>query len=373
MYPDNLESFIYKRMDRFLRQFISIFLLSIICFTTSYAQNRYGKTDIADLVLIYQGGVHRPMEWTSDQFLPYVIHKDQKGTTNWLFDGFLFLEFKDGKGKNFVPGYDAQNARKEDWQWLMGRQLEKDKAFSALDQCISQQIKLLGKPEFKHKLIVGIPSPIYNQKDWGEIGGQRLDFSKAEDRLKASKWYIDLFLKNYQNQKYKNIQLNGFYWVDEAVNNDEKLLIDISNYIHSKKLKLYWIPYWKAPGSEKWKSFKFDFAWIQPNHFFDKKVPDSRLNEACDFARQMNMGVEMEFDDRAMADSKAGMSSRLSAYIDAFEQNSVFDKAPIAYYEGGNGIYKFSQSENLQDKALIDRLAAHIIMRKHKSFLKNLH
>jgi len=271
-----------------LKHFLCVNFFLIGCLLSSNSQNSYGKTDIADLVLIYQGGVHRPMEWNKEQFLPYVVHRDQKGNVNWLFDGFLFLEFKDGKGRNFVPGYDAKNARREEWEWLLYRQFEENKAFSALDQCITGQMEILGKPGFRHKLVVGIPSPILDQKDWGEIDGQRLDFSRKEDRVKAAKWYIDLFLKRYKQQKYKNLQLSGFYWVDEAVNQDGDLLFSIGDYIRSKKLKLYWIPYWKAKGSDKWKEYKFDFAWIQPNHFFDKKVPDSRLDEACSFAREMN-------------------------------------------------------------------------------------
>ncbi len=355
-----------------LKRLYCILCLFAGCVLSAFSQEEYGHTDIADLVLIYQGGVHRPMEWIKDQFVPYVVHKDQKGNVNWLFDGFLFLEFKDGKGRNYVPGYDAKNARRVEWEWLMDRQFEKDKAFSALDQCIADQKKILGKPGFRHQLVVGIPSPILGQKDWGEIDGQVMDFSNAEDRVKAAQWYIDLFLERYQQQNYKNIDLSGFYWVDEAVNKDEDLLRAIGDYIRTKNLKLYWIPYWNAKGSDKWKEYNFDFAWIQPNHFFNKKVPDERLDDACAFARKMNMGVEMEFDRRAMAGNEADMSSRLESYISAFERNGVFRESPIAYYEGGDGFYKFYKSDDPRDQALIDKLAGYIIQRKQKSFLRKI-
>ncbi len=349
--------------------FLIIFFL-IGFLLPSQAQDQYGKTDIADLVLIYQGGVHRPMEWSKEQFLPYVVHQDQKGNVNWLFDGFLFLEFTDGKGRNFAPGYNKQNARRGEWEWLQGRQFAKDKAFSALDQCITEQIKILGKPGFKHKLVVGIPSPISDQKDWGEINGKVMDFSKTEDRIEAGKWYIDRFLEQYTKQKYKKIKLAGFYWVDEDVIRCADILIPLGDYIRSKKLKFYWIPYWKARGYDKWKEYKFDFAWIQPNHFFDTKIGDERIDQACDFAREMNMGVEMEFDSRAMADNKANMRSRLVSYIKAFEKNGTFEQSSIAYYEGGNGIYNFYKSDNPMDKELMDILANYISKRKQKKSLR---
>ncbi|MGQ7868178.1 DUF4855 domain-containing protein [Sunxiuqinia sp. sy24] len=351
--------------------FFSALLLPLFMFATSCDRESYGKTDMADCVLIYQGGEHRPMEWNKDHFLPYVVHEDQEGNRNWLFDGFLFLEFKDGKGRNYAPGYEKLNARRPEWEWLLDRRFEKDKAFSALDQCIDDQIQELGQPGFKHQVISGIPSPILNQDDWGEIDGQKLDFTKPEDRLEAGKWYIDRFMERYKKENYEHLQLEGFYWVDEDVRGCADILIPLGDYIRSLGLRFYWIPYWTAPGREDWKKYKFDFAWIQPNHFFHKEISDDRLDETCAFARERNMGVEMEFDGRALANHESGFCSRLEAYIDAFEKNKVFEQASIAYYEGGNGIYRFHQSTNPKDKELMDRLAKHIVERKNKRFLNH--
>ncbi len=337
----------------------------------SIAQN-YGKTNIADLVLIYHGGVHRPLEWTKEDFVPYVVHQDQHGNKNWLFDGFLFLEFKDGKGKNFAPGYDKLNAQKQDWEWLLDRNFENNRAFSALDQCIGEQKEILGNPHFEHKLIAGLPSPIINQKDWGKLDGKKLDFSKIDDRVEAAKWYVDRFLERYKKSGYKNLKLEAFYWVDEDMKGCADILIPLGDYIRSKNLKFVWIPYWWAPGYDKWKEYKFDFAWIQPNHFFNQKIGDERIDQACSFAKGKNMGVEMEFDSRALIKNDKGYRKRLVAYIDAFERNKAFSEASIAYYEGGKGFYDFYKSTNPEDKELIDRLAKHIINRKKETFLRTL-
>jgi len=336
---------------------------------TSEAQNKYGKTNIADLVLIYQGGAHRTMEWTKDQFTPYVIHQNQQGKKDWLFDGFLFLEFKDGKGRNFAPGYDKEPARQSEWKGLMERQFEKGKAFSALDQCIGEQIPKMGNPPFRHKLIAGIPAPIKGQKDWGSLD-QALDFSKPEDCINACKWYIDRFLERYQKEKYQHLDLEGFYWVPENDGVYTDILVQVGDYIRSKNLKLYWIPYWRAVGFDNWKTDKIDFAYIQPNHFFTKTISYERLDAVCAFAKGTNMGLEMEFDESALADAKDSKRDRLISYIDAFEDHEVFKKASIAYYQGGAAIYQFSRSKNPIDKELMDRLAAIIIKRKKMNLPK---
>lgn len=126
----------------------------------------YLKTDIRDLVLIYQGGVHR-MDFTVDQIEPYVVHENRHGQRDWLFDGFLFLEFDSGRGVSFENRDNAPLSKKEDWMWLVDRHFAQGKGIPALDECISREIERLGKPSFKHKVVIAMPEPPLGQTDWG--------------------------------------------------------------------------------------------------------------------------------------------------------------------------------------------------------------
>lgn len=331
---------------------------------------KYGKTNIADLVLIYHGGAHRRMEWTKDQFVPYVVHQNLQGKKDWLFDGFLFTEFLDGKGHHFAHGNGTTElARRQEWEWLMERQFEKDRGFSALDQCIGEQIKEMGNPPFKHKLVVVIPVPEKIQKDWGNLD-RPMDFSRPEDRIEACKWYIDRFLNRYQKEGFQHLDLEGFYWVSEKDSAYRDILVQVGDYIRSKNLKLYWIPYWTAAGFDNWKTDKFDFAYIQPNYFFKNTVNYERLDATCAFAKGTNMGLEMEFDERALADAPESKRNRLISYIRAFEENDVFKEASVAWYQGGATIYEFYRSKNPLDKEIMDRLAKIIIQRKNMKLPK---
>ena len=350
-------------------------LLSILFFTSLHlnAQGTYGKTDIVDLALIYQGGEHRSSyTWTKERFNPYLVHESMNGKKNWLFDGFLFLEFKDGKGRNYAPGYDKMNARKVEWEWLLDRKFAKDTAFHALNDAIGEQIQTIGKPHFKHKLVVGIPSPILDQQDWGTLNGKQLDFRKPADRLEASKWYIDQFIDRYNQSDLPHLKFSGFYWVDEDIRGCADILKPIGDYVRSKGYKFYWIPYWKAQGYDQWKELGFDFAWLQPNHFFNDKVPDERVDEACALAKSLGMGMEMEFDDRALMQSKDQKRGRLSTYINSFVKNNVFTESSIAYYQGGDALYKLAKSSDPKDREILDELAKRIIERKEKKTYKKL-
>ncbi|MBL1408261.1 DUF4855 domain-containing protein [Sphingobacterium faecale] len=347
---------------------IIFFLLPVLLWAQPY-----GKTNIVDLALIYHGGVHRDYPWTKEKFLPYVVHQDLSGRKNWLFDGFLFLEFKDGKGRNFAPGYDTLNARRVEWEWLIDRHFEKGKALLALNDAIEDCIQLMGSaPHFRHKVVIGIPSPIRNQKDWGDLGSRTLDFSIIEDRIAASSWYIKEFLTRFEKEKLPYLELAGFYWVDEDISDGKEILIPIGDYIRSQGYKYYWIPYWNAPGNFKWQDFKFDFAWLQPNHFFNNKVDDSRIDDACKKAQEFSMGMEMEFDDRALYRANENKRFRLDTYIDSFIKNKVFQTSAIAYYQGGDSFYKLVNSADLKDREMADKLAAEIIKRKGKKKYKQL-
>lgn len=331
----------------------------------------FRQSSILDLVLIYQGGVQR-VDWTIEEIRPYVVHTSQSNKKDWFFDGFLFLEFQDGNGYNYNPGYSGnKQARKQEWEWLANRLFEKGKAIKALNTCIAEAKSELGEPSFRHKVVIGLPEPFLDQTDWGELNGVKLDFSKREDRISACKWYIDLLYKKFEESNLGHLELEGFYWVSEQMSTNKFITVGIGDYIRSKGQKFYWIPYYMSNGYSQWKDYGFDIAYLQPNYFFDKKISAERVRNACELAFTHNMGMEMEFDARALADNKENYRGRLITYINTFKEKNVFKNSSIAYYEGGRSIYLFSQSSNPKDKEMLDLLHSLIVERRDR-ILENL-
>ncbi|MDD2611427.1 MAG: DUF4855 domain-containing protein [Bacteroidales bacterium] len=327
-------------------------------------ENKYKTSEIRDLALIYQGGKQR-IEWTPDQFLPYVTHQFADGTKDWLFDGFLFLEFTNGEGYNYAYGYDKKQARKIEWEWLLDRVFEKGKGLDALDRCIECEKKNIGEAPFKHKIILGVAIPLPKQKDWGVLDGESLDFNIQTDQVKAAEWYIDQLMARFKKAKYKNLELSGFYWVDEDIATCKDLPKYVSQYIHSKKKKFIWIPYWKAKGYDQWKELGFDIAYQQPNYFFTATIPYSRLDEACEVALDNGMAMEFECDSKALYNCTNSSYNRMLDYIKAFEKNGVFETSAIAYYTGSKGFIDMYYSTSPEDKKIMDRLARHIVIRRN--------
>lgn len=325
----------------------------------------YLQTDIRDLVLIYQGGVHR-LDYTVEQLRPYVVHENRFGGRDWLFDGFLFLEFDSGKGFSFELRDGAPLARQADWAWLAERHFAPGKGISALDTCIAEEATKLGTPPFRHKVVIAIPEPPLGQKDWGEVDGRKLDFANNADRIAACKWYIDLLSDHFRRMNYKHIELSGFYWMSEKALQSKPVTQALGDYIRTLGKLFYWIPYYTAQGYSEWKESGFDAAYLQPTYFWNKRIGDDRVDRACCLARTYHMGLEMEFDLSATVKSPKQLRDRGLRYMSSFRKNGVYRSSSIAYYEGGAGIYHFSKATEPEDRQFIDTLAWFIQHRRRR-------
>ena len=320
-------------------------------------------TGIVDLALIYQGGVKR-LAWTPGQIAPYVswtnpaTHKEE-----WLYDGFLFIEFRDFKSHEYAKGYGGKPARKTEWEWLLQRNFEPGHAVAALDRTVAAVSRRIGQPKRTRQVVLTLPEPIFGQTDWGELDGRAINFTNTADRIVACTWHIDRALGLWKQHAPSHLELAGFYWVAEHTGSATNVLPQVAKAIHARGKKFYWIPYWRAGGAARWKEMGFDAAYQQPNHFFKSDIPDSRLAEACAFAREHGMGMEVEFDSRAIK-SPLEFRPRLRAYLSAFTREGAKQDAALAWYEGGGTLLEFALSTDPEVRELYHLVAAFISERQ---------
>ena len=320
----------------------------------------------ADTVLIYQGGSGR-LPWTPDQFKPYVSYSDPRdGHEKWLFDAFLFIEFRDFK--RTYSGTEGNGkwepADKRLWTQLLDRNFEPGHGVPALETWCAATEARLGAPLRPRQVILTLPDPVEHYSNWGELDGRRLDFSVPADRLAACEWHIDQALKKWQALAPAHLTLAGFYFVPESIiPANQQLLPQVAAKIHSLGLHFFWIPFWHSKLAGDWTSLGFDIASQQPNYFFHPDLPEVQLQKACDFARDHNMGLEMEFDDRLIT-QPATYAPRFEGYLNAFAHNGIKDTAAMSYYEGGGTILHLSRAGNPAIHAHYDRIAQWVVDRQ---------
>lgn len=327
------------------------------------ATARFATADIRDLALVYQGGTMR-IDWTPDQLEPYVTHVFRDGTEQWLFDGFLFLEFRDGEGHTFTPGYAKKNATRKEWEWYLERLFEKGKSLDALDRVISEKKKKLGDPGFRHKVVLTQFTPIPDQKDWGRVGRRRLDFHNLDDQQIAMQWFTNELVKRFKKAKYKNLDLDGIYWVAESIYASFDVTKEYSDFLHRKGLKFYWIPYHNSPDADRWRDFGFDVVYQQPNYFVDDHIPANRLDETIKYAYRNGMGLEFEVDESAFTADRAGFDEHFKAYMTEFNRTGVYRNSALAYYLGSHIIIDILEQKRPAELQMLDTFARYIVNRR---------
>ena len=327
---------------------------------------------IVDLALIYQGGVHR-IDWTKEQFGPYLTWSNPKTQKEeWLFDGFLFIEFKSNTGHMYAKGYGAKPSTKADQLWYLDRVFEKEKSVHALDSALGEVIGRLGPPPLPRRVVLTLPEPIVATENWGELDGKPLDFKKTEDRLAAVTWFMERLTKRWNESNFNHLELAGFYWVAESMGPDDQELMNlIGTEIRKRGKRFYWIPYWGARGNGQWRELGFDVAYQQPNFFFKLEVPESRIPTACQFAKEHGMGMEMEWDERLMSRTEE-YAPKMQGYLDGFEEAGVWATAAAAHYMAGHGIINLSKSKDPVVAGFYQRLCT-ILAQRQKMFAMRVH
>jgi hypothetical protein len=325
---------------------------------------------VVDLMLIYDGGQGRA-PWTAERFAPYV-YRENSGNVEWLFDGFLFIEFIAKSGARLCPITNRKDATKADWEALLDHYFQDGQSMSALDQLLASQAGRGHRPLRKRRVVMTLPTPISGSDpytpptagNWGELNGRKLDFTLKEDAILAASWYVDETLKRWETKKFGHLELAGFYWVFERAWGVHSTL-EIGNYIRSKNFRFYWIPSWPQ-GRKNWRQFGFDFVYQQPNYFFHRQpTPPDRLETACQFAESCGTSMEMEFNHDLL--TKPIFLEYFDEYIQAYEQHNVWQKKPVAYYEGGGAWGEMARSTNAAVKSRLDQLTEIIVARQKKA------
>jgi len=351
-----------------MKRRILLYLLVLLSTLTSRADyfplSQSDPSKPADLMLVYQGGVQRP-RWTVSRFGPYVTYQDpQTGKEQWLFDGFLFIEFQDGRGHTYEQYSNLKHANQDQWAWLLQRNFANNDGVPNLEKTVEAAAARIGEPARRRQVILTLPVPEPDQTDWGDLNGRVLDFHDKSDRLAACVWYLDMALQRWKDLAPKELDMAGFYWVAEQSSSTKGLFPDLAQAVHARGKEFFWIPsYHVNTPLGDWKSFGFDQAWLQPNFFFHPGLSPTRLQSACDFARVHGMGLEMEFDPRMITDPSV-YEPRFHAYLDAFTRNGVRDGAAMAWYEGGGALYRLAVSDNPKFRGDYDELARFVLKRQ---------
>lgn len=312
-----------------------------------------------DIMLVY---CERP--WNLQQFLPYVAYLDRDGKPqDWFYDSFLFMMF--GGAPSGQTYYDGAT-NKQDWEHFLDTVFASDTGFAALEEALAKVADQLHSPVPTIPVMVMIPYPSPCQENFGDVDGDGIseDLRQESDRLKAIQWFIRSFLQRWRAKRYSHLSLWGFYWMNEGIEaRDERVVRETAALIHRLRYQFLWIPYFNAPGIERWRDLGFDLAILQPNFAFMKvtpaklRIPDeNRLTVTANRCRRLGMGIEMELNEALFTDEAYRVNLQLYLDHGHRELDSYQHDLPRATYQGYDTIARLCRSENPRLRALYDDL-----------------
>ncbi len=319
---------------------------------------------LKDLMLIYNniGSV-----WTMIDALPYVSYIGPfDGSTievkDWFFDSFLFLALVGPGGHAFDAPSRGTPAKKAEWQWFIDTLFEEKRQLNGFERAFSFVAEQLGTQN-KGKIYIMIPNPMVEITNFGDVDGTgSLNFSwqnakKATDqRFRAVKWYVDQVLERFKAAEFVNLELVGFYWVEEAVHysnpGEVELIKQVADYLHEKGQKFSWIPWFNASGNKEWESLGFDVCIHQPNHMFNQQSTVSRFVDVSQRAQKYNQGIEIEADGRILYNNE--YRERFLNYLRAGVTLGYMKEAVHGYYQDVSLFATCALSSMPKDREIYD-------------------
>ena len=334
-------------MKRVLIATVTVLLIlsNLLCFETAAAVKVPTAEDMGgyeNLCLTYtfryaasDNGRHYEQD-----LMPYTAYLDKNGKIkDFFFDSYLFLP---------CMGYGPSGARMHlqegnptkaiDWTAYVDDTFYSKANVDALESAFGKTKAALNDTKSKAGVFFTLLYPSTEATNFGNLGGKNLNFSKLEDRKYALKWMIDEQIKRFEQKGYKHLDLVGFYWLEEftAASGDGELLKYASDYLHSKGLKFIWIPWYKANGYEKWQSYGFDVACMQPNLMWLGYHDPKRVEDSIKLSEKYGLCMEMECDGRVYTDEYFG---RYLSYLEGGMNSSMMDAVKMYYQDGKTAVY----------------------------------
>ena len=339
-------------MKRFIAALLTVIMLAtavIVCPMTASAAfpatSQMGGYENMCLTYTWNPNAENNGRHSVSDLMPYVAYYNKNGEiADFFFDSYLFLPCNTYGTTGASLHYSSSNpTHAEDWTAYIEDTFYAGANVDALNTAYGIAKTSLNEPDKKAGVVFSI---LYPGRDagsrFGSLGGRTLNLTKYSDRQYAVKWMIDEQLRLFNEAGYENLELIGFYWLEEYLSKtntseDTKLFQYASNYLHSLGLKFVWIPYYNANGYAKWKTLGFDIACYQPNMFWQTTADPDRVANCVSTAKSNGMCVELELDHRVFSDFE--YYNRYLDYLAGCLDGGAIDSVKMYYQGGKTGVY----------------------------------
>ncbi len=282
---------------------------------------------------------------TEDLLLPFVAYLDEKGNIKDTFmDGFLYCN----SGTLPSGSQPHLDNYKQDWEYIYDITFNGKNGLDALEATVQQVKDALNRPEYKVQVYFTFLTLRDSVTDFGDVDGDGVteNLSLAADRKKVIDWFMNKCKTEFDSRGYKNLELDGYYWINEGVaweKDDSAIISEVADYVHANGSKFLWVPYYKSNRFYTGYELGFDMVCMQPNVVFTSDAPLWRFDSTIEMTLARQMCVEIEHTYQALADEAFARSYMLYLYHGAV---SGYMNAIHVYYDDIDNFAKLAFSES---------------------------
>ncbi len=317
MFFDEFEAFGTKKVDSSAVKLSESGITPVPFYTKTetqqFADSQNTPITNDDIVFVY-GDRNKP-----EDLLPMVAYLDEDGNIkDTLMNGFIYCtHFKLPSGSQaHLPNY------KIDWEYSFDQNFNGPINFGILDETVGKVKEALGLTDYKVQVYVSFLTLHDTVTDFGDVDGDGIseDATTVEGRQKIFDWYIKLNMDEFQSRGYENLELNGFYWVNEAViweHDDSHVITECGERVHAAGSNFIWVPYFQANRFFTGYELGFDAIAMQPNVVFSTDAPYWRFDAAVTHTKTRKMAIEIEHSYQCLGDTDFARSYMLYLYYGA--------------------------------------------------------
>lgn len=336
-------------------------------YANEYNMGLEGCKDIVLLYCGYQGDLAvSQVQNTVEEMLYYVGYVDKEGNIkDTFFDSFQFSPLRGAapSGGNLNQSGNKQTV-KSDWEYYLDSVFDAEYNCGAIETAMEQVKTATGKTDATVSMVLTMPFPTIGNKPFGDINGDGKDeyCRNTEEQLAIYEWFFDQVEARLAERNYRNIRLGGYYWEQEGLemNEDEYALVkSVSDRIHARNSKLFWIPFLYGNGFDMLKELGFDSAVMQPNYAFLDYAEERLLAELDVELRKYGLGMEIEIHWNAPIDDE--YLARYYGYLNGGYALGYMHAANAYYQNADPGTYyHMAKSTTPKLRAIYDDTYAYV-------------
>lgn len=299
---DEFEVFGTKQIKSGAKRLADTGIKSVIYYTNQetaqFASVENTPLNASDIPIIYPNGTKE------ESLLPMVAYIDKEGNIKDTFmDGFLIGPY--GPLASGAMGHELNY--KQDWEYCKNIYFDGQSGLDKLEAVVQQVKDALNLPDYKVQIYFTMPTLRSEVADFGDVDGDGIseNLSVKADREKVIDWFTNLCISEFESRGYKNLEIDGFYWINEAViweNDDAHIITEVSEYVHKTGYNFLWVPYYVANRYFLGYEMGFDMVSMQPNAVFDNHAPLWKIPSCADMTKARKMCVEIEHSYQCLGD-----------------------------------------------------------------------